>query len=201
VRKKQSVETRLRSLIAHETAKIIAQEGVKDFRLAKSKAISRLGHGIPNNLPSNSEVKNALLEYQRLFKAAVNPTELQKVREKTVTIMALFKNFNPRLVEPAVTALYKPLQEVHLHLYTYTVEEVMFLLMDQNIPFDNIERRYRFQDNTYEYHPVLLFSVDGIEFYIAIFSKRQIHDVPCNQVDNKPMQRLTLQELKKTLQE
>ena len=201
MRKKQGNDTKLRNLIAYETAKIIAQEGVKDFWLAKNKAVSRLGQSTPNNLPSNSEIKNALLEYHRLFKVIANPTELRKVREKIVTIMALFKNFNPRLVEPVVTALYKPLQEAHFHLYAYTVEEVMFLLMDQDIPFDNLERRYRFQDNTYEYHPVLLFFVDSIEFYITVFLKRQIHDVPCNQIDNKPMQRITLQELKKNLQE
>ncbi|MCB1806980.1 MAG: nucleotidyltransferase, partial [Candidatus Competibacteraceae bacterium] len=59
--KKPRSETKLRYLIAHETAKIMAEEGIKDYRLAKSKAANRLGQSLQTCLPSNSEVEAALL--------------------------------------------------------------------------------------------------------------------------------------------
>jgi len=193
--RKQRSESKSRFLIAHESAKIIAEEGIKDFRLAKNKAATRLGFGVQVNLPSNTEVETALQEYQRLFKSESYPVELQNTRKLSLKVMSLLRDFQPHLVGPVLTGLYSPHQEVHLHLYAHTVEEIIFFLFEQDMPFTSRERRYRFQDNTYEYHPVLLLTVDDIEFDITVFAKRQIHDVPCSPVDGKPMQRATLQEL------
>ena len=197
--KKPRSETKLRYLIAHETAKIMAEEGIKDYRLAKSKAANRLGQSLQTCLPSNSEVEAALLEYQRLFKANSHPSELHQVRKKTIQVLSLLKEFNPHLVGPVLTGLYTPHLEVYLHLYAATVEDVMFFLMDQGITFKNRERRYRFQNNTYEYHPVLLCNIDDTEFDITVFTVRRIDEVAYSQITGKPMPRATRGELEELL--
>ncbi len=61
-------EPRLRTLLTQECARIMAEEGVKDFMLAKRKATARLGLTNRTLLPSNIEIEQALLAYQRLFR-------------------------------------------------------------------------------------------------------------------------------------
>ena len=57
-----------RHLLAQEAARIMAEEGVRDFRFAKRKAAERLGFDPRSlHLPTNLEVEQALAEHQRLF--------------------------------------------------------------------------------------------------------------------------------------
>ena len=198
--KKLRGDDKLRYLIAHESAKIIAEEGVKDFKLAKQKAANRLELHTQVNLPSNTEIEVALQEYQRLFKRDTHDADLKQLRLKAAHIMDFMDKFSPRLTGSTLNGLYSPHQEVHLHVFAETLEEVMFFLMDHNIPFVIQERRYRFQSNTPEYHPVLLFGADGVDIDITVFTNREIHDSPLSPIDGKPMRRANLQELKLLIQ-
>ena len=74
---------RMRQRLALEAARIMAEEGVNDYHLAKRKAAVRLGvagsRNSPRNLPRNDEIQQALEEYLRLFKANSQPATLKKL--------------------------------------------------------------------------------------------------------------------------
>src|SRR3970040_2866930 len=57
----------LRQHIATDAARIMAEEGVRDFQSAKRKAAARLGLPETRHLPGNDEVDSALQEHLRLF--------------------------------------------------------------------------------------------------------------------------------------
>ena len=57
----------LRRALAQEAARIMAQHGIHDFLTAKRKAAERLGVTEASALPRNTEIEEALAEYQRLF--------------------------------------------------------------------------------------------------------------------------------------
>ena len=59
----------LRRQLAADAARIMAEEGVRDFHAAKRKAAARLGLPETKHLPGNDEVDSALQEYLRLFHA------------------------------------------------------------------------------------------------------------------------------------
>ena len=64
-------QDRHRILLAQEAARIMADEGVRDFRLAKRKAAERLGLPVNGTLmPRNTEIEQALIDHQRLFNGA-----------------------------------------------------------------------------------------------------------------------------------
>ena len=199
--KKQRTDDKSRLLIAQESAKIIAEEGIKDFKLAKKKATERLALNSQARLPSNSEIELALQEYQRLFKTDTFATDLEQLRVKATQVMDFLEAFSPRLTGPVLDGRYSPHREIHLHVFAETLEEVMFFLMDHHIPFDIQERRYRFQGNNFEYHPVLIFGADGIDIDVTVFANRELYDLPLSPIDGKPMRRANLSELKRLTQE
>ena len=58
---------RARLLVAQEAARIIVEQGIEDYRLAKTKAAQRLGMSAGGSLPGNSEIEKAVSEYLKLF--------------------------------------------------------------------------------------------------------------------------------------
>ncbi len=53
----------LRYHLSQEAARIMAEEGVRDYHAAKCKAAVRLNQAEARNLPSNREVEDALRYY------------------------------------------------------------------------------------------------------------------------------------------
>ena len=66
-------DARTRRRIAVEAARLISEHGIRDYHVAKRKAAERLGIQVDTALPKNSEIEDALREYQRLFQADEQP--------------------------------------------------------------------------------------------------------------------------------
>ena len=70
----------VRERIAKEAARLMCESGIRDFQLAKRKALQRLRISEQRNLPSNEEIEAAVSEYQRLFRAHSQPQRLAELR-------------------------------------------------------------------------------------------------------------------------
>ena len=66
-RKSVSINDRARRMLAQEAARIIVEQGIQDFRVAKNKAAERLGLKDRGSLPGNSEIQQAVGEHLQLF--------------------------------------------------------------------------------------------------------------------------------------
>ena len=89
---------RIRMLLAQECARIMAEEGIQDFRTAKRKAAIRLAVTDKGAMPDNAEIEQALLDYQRLFHADRQAIRLRGLRETALEAMRFLAHFRPRLV-------------------------------------------------------------------------------------------------------
>lgn len=192
-----SQDPQLRRRIASVSARLMVQEGINDFHQAKSKAAAQLGIANTRNLPSNSEIQEEILIYQRLFHADTQPQHLQHLRQVAVQAMRLFAHFKPRLVGAVLQGTAHQNSEITLHLFTHTAEEVAFFLMEQGIPYTLGEKRFRLsQVVTY---PVYQF-LAGEEYVILIvFGIDDIRWSPPSPIDGKPMQRADLQTVENLL--
>ena len=74
----------LRSHIAYLAARLIAEDGVADYASAKQKAARQAGLSDANLLPDNSEIEEALREYQGLYQSEEQPAHLRYLREVAV---------------------------------------------------------------------------------------------------------------------
>lgn len=191
-------DDRIRSLVVQECARIMAEEGVKDFKLAKRKAGDRLGLQSRTAMPSNIEIEQALIDYQRLFQAE-ELEQLHELRAAAVEVMEFLAPFRPCLVGPVLRGIVSPVPEVHLHVFADTTEEVILFLMDNDIRFETSERRLRVGGDRYEFYPVLSFSVDGLVFDLTVFTEPGRKMAPKSPVDGKPMRRADLSRVREML--
>src|SRR5690606_37258276 len=88
----------LRSAIAQEAARLMAEHGIQDYLVAKRKAAERYGVEEGSMLPKNTEVEAALMSYQRLFGGLQHQRSLQEQRRVAVEAMRVLEKFQPRLV-------------------------------------------------------------------------------------------------------
>lgn len=87
-----------RRRVAVEAARLISEQGIRDYALAKRKAAGRLGIVADSALPKNDEIEEALREHQRLFHADDQPRRLRRYREAAREALVFFARFEPRLV-------------------------------------------------------------------------------------------------------
>lgn len=133
----------LRQLIAQQAARMMAEDGVSDFAYAKKKAGKQLGVTDNSTLPSNSEIEEALKEYNALFLSEAQPENLRELRQNALFTMQLLERFNPHLTGSVLEGTAGFMAETHIHLFAESVKEVEMFLLNQHIPFNVNEKSYR----------------------------------------------------------
>ena len=118
----------LRGRLAQEAARIISEQGVQDYGLAKRKAAQRLGAREAGALPSNSEIETCVTEWQRIFEPESHRYRLKELRCLAVDIMTFLSPFEPRLTGSVLTGAITANSPIEIHLFTDAPEEVILKL-------------------------------------------------------------------------
>lgn len=182
--------------IAIEAARIMAEEGVQDFQMAKRKALGRLNITERHNLPTNEEIDNALSERLQLFHGSSLTRNIRHLRQIAFEAMNFLAPFEPRLVGPVLTGKVTETSEIQLHLSADTPEQVEHFLRDRQIPFQPRERRVRFGGNRLLSVPTFRFTADDVVIELCVFDPVLARETPLSPVDGLPMRRGNLRELK-----
>ena len=160
----------LRTLVAEEAARLIYEEGYRDYRLAKLRAAEQFGLGAQSIAqPTNEEIEGAIHQRIRLFDAETQPILLRQHREVALEAMDFLRAYNPYLTGAALDGTSSVHSAVTLHLAADSAEEVIFFLEDQRIPFQTADRKVRFGSKKPEYFPLLRFYVDDVEVELMVF--------------------------------
>ncbi len=175
--------------IAQGAARLMAEDGIRDFAYAKRKAAEQLGLGQTRSLPSNTEIERALVEYQRLFRADSQPQHLRSLREHALNAMELLGRFEPRLVGPVLTGTADNHYPITLHLFTDPAEEVGWFLEEQQIPYELDSRRVKYEQERAEEFPLYRFIAGNVPVELTVFPYDGLRQAPLSPVDGKPMRR------------
>lgn len=194
-------EDQLRTHIATDAARIMAEEGVRDFHTAKRKAAARLGLPETKHLPGNDEVDAALQEYLRLFHGGHLNQSVRRLRELAADAMRFLSKFDPRLVGPVLSGTVTSATEIEIHLTADTPEEIGFWLQEHGIPYEQADRRLRFGGDRQETFPAYRFTADNVPIELCIFDRREARESPLSPVDGKPMKRANLREVENLMTE
>jgi len=178
-----------RQHMAQIAARLMAEQGIRDFRVAKQKAAQHLGIDVRNSmLPKNSEIEAALAEYQRLFASDEQPATLLAMRQAAIHAMRLFADFRPRLVGDVLSGLANAHSDIQLHVFAEHSESFDLFLEGQGIPFEIAERRLKFSDG-HHFYPAFQFAAGEHAFEAVLFDATQIREAPRSLVDGAPMER------------
>ncbi len=158
-------------LIARESARILIEEGIDDFQLAKQKAVRRLGFRATHPLPGNEEIELAVGEYNRLFRGDVQDSHIRRLRTVALEAMAFLKPFSPRLVGKVVDGSAGKHSPVIIYLAADSPESVLISFLNAGIPFVESSRRLLIAGRKRLY-PAIEFTLD--EFKIEVHMLAEI---------------------------
>ncbi len=185
-----------RYLLAHEAARILAEEGVQNFRFAKRKAAERLGFDVRSlHLPTNLEVEQALAEHQRLFRADSQVEHIRQLREIAREAMRMLNGFDARLVGPVLAGTASDHAIIYLHVFSDVPEHVAIFLMEKHIPYEVSARKLKTGAGVQHEYPVYRFVAGNTSIELTVFRVDGIREAPASPLDGKPMRRASLREM------
>lgn len=164
-------QTDMRARIAAAAARIMAEDGVDDFALAKRKAARQLGAADTHALPRNDEIEAELRAYRTLYQAGEHPHVIDELRRVAFDVMQALERFSPYLTGPVLSGLAGPYAEIDLQLFPDSAKEVEIFLLDRGLPFSTSEARRYSGDRA---RAVSLISLDwqGFPVRLSVFDPR-----------------------------
>jgi hypothetical protein len=189
----------LRRALAQEAARIMAEQGIDDYLLAKRKAAERLGATDAAVLPRNAEIEAALAEHHRLFGSDTHGSTIAGLRRAALQAMRLLGDFEPRLVGPVASGTASAHSEISLHLFAETPEAVAMRLMDRGIPHQIAERRLKYEPGRVVAYPAFRFVAGNQPIDAVVFPPNGIRQSPSSPVDGRPMRRVDAAQLESML--
>lgn len=190
---------RMRQLVAGEAARIIADQGIANYRQAKMKAAEKLGFRDRGALPSNTEIETALIEHHRLFGASEHNELLHSLRRIALDVMKSLAEFRPRLVGPVLAGTAAPHSAINLHLFADAPESVAFHLEGERTAYTLYERRLKSRQDRLDCYPGYRFLRDDATVEATVFPEKGLRQAPISPVDGRPMRRADVRALEKLI--
>ena len=169
--RKSNRQPAIRARIAAAAARLMAEDGIDDFALAKRKAARQLGADERQGLPANEEVEAELEAYRALYQAEEHPDRIAELRRVALDAMRALAPFRPYLTGPVLKGIAGPYAEIDLELFPESAKEVEIFLVDLGVPFDTREGR-RYAGDRARNVSVLSLTWDGVPLRVSILDPR-----------------------------
>lgn len=188
--------SRLRTAIAELAAELMLDEDIKQYFPAKRLAAKRLlGQGRSGSscrlreLPSNGEIKEALLARVLDREGEAQRDRLFAMRIVALEAMAPLARFSPRLIGSVATGHVREGSDIDLHVFAQgdheVIAEVTRLGWTHDVHRVSIRNRSGFMDFTH------LLITDLFPIELTVYEPMAIRHRPKSSTDGKPIVRLS----------
>lgn len=131
----------LRRAIASAAARLMAEDGISDYGVAKRKAARSLGAGDGEALPNNEEIEIELRTWQSLYQEDEQRERVHELRKTALEVMRLLAEFHPYLTGGALDGTAGRYSAVELDLYADSSKDVEIALLSHGISYDVMDNR------------------------------------------------------------
>ena len=130
-----------RASIANAAARLMAEDGITDFHLAKKKAARQLG--LPDHVafPDNAEVEAELRAYRSLYQGEEHAELLRAMRQSALELLQLLAPFNPYLTGSVLDGTAGEHSRIDILLFADSAKEVEIFLLNRGIDVEHAEVR------------------------------------------------------------
>lgn len=189
-----------RQQVAFEAARLMAREGLQDPRQAKIRAARLLGIDDEASLPRDADVREQVLDYQRLFGGDEQSRQLRIRRAAAVPAMEYFQSFQPRLVGSVLDGTADATSPIRLQAFSDAPERFARFLMDAKLPATQMpEQSLRVNRETRARFPAWAFEADGLVFEITVLPHALLRQAPLD-AEAQPMSRAGLATVRRLLE-
>ncbi len=189
-----------RSQIAHLAARLMAEDGIEDYGLAKRKAARRAGTPDTRELPTNEEIDLALRTYHEIYHREEHRDRLRELRGIAVRAMRELAQFNPYLTGSVLSGNAGKYADINLQLFTDNVKAVELYLIDRKIPYQTAQDRLYAGEELCTV-PVYTISDDGAEIEITVLTTRELRGPLKTSLEGRNIERAKLQAVETLLAE
>lgn len=169
--RKSTRQTGTRARIAAAAARLMAEDGIDDFALAKRKAARQLGATDAQALPANDEIEAELNAYRALYEPEEHAERIAELRGIALDAMRALERFSPYLTGPVLKGTAGPYAGIELQLFPESPKDVEIYLLDRNIPYATQEGR-RFSGDRAHAVSVLSLEWKGAPLKLSVFDPR-----------------------------
>ncbi|MFN5348496.1 MAG: hypothetical protein ACK5A0_03020 [Polaromonas sp.] len=127
--------TTLKSEIAATAAALVVEEGL-EYGPAKRRAVKQMGLPARAELPDNSELEDAVMEYIAVFCADTQPTELAALRELALVWMQRMAGFRPHLAGAVWHGTATRLSDIYIQLFCDDPKSAEIALIEHNVDYE-----------------------------------------------------------------
>ena len=189
-----------RSRIAHLAARLMAEDGIEDYALAKRKAARQAGLADTRELPTNEEIDAALQLYQEIYHEIEHRGRLRALREQAVRAMRELAEFQPYLTGSVLNGNAGKYADINLHVYTDNMKAVELYFIDRRIPYQAAQARLYTAEEPRTV-PVYTVNDDGIDIEITVLSTRDLRGPVKTSLEGKAIERAKLAAVEQLLSE
>ncbi|MGH8701510.1 MAG: hypothetical protein ACREVR_10120 [Burkholderiales bacterium] len=187
-----------RSRIAYLAARLMAEDGIEDYALAKRKAARQAGMPDSGELPTNEEVEEALRTHQEIYHPAEHRKRLRVLRETAVRAMRELARFNPHLTGSVLNGNAGKYADVNLQLFTDNEKAVELYLIDQRIPY-KAEQGRLYSGEAVRTVPVYTLSDHGTDIELTVLSMLDLRGPLRTSPEGRSIERAKLQAVEQLL--
>lgn len=165
----------MREQLAHQAAKLMAEDGITDHAMAKLKAARQLGATDTQHLPSNQEVDDALHSYRALYQSDNHPDCLQLLREEALAAMQMLEQFHPYLTGSVLNGTADEESDINLMLFSDDAKAVLLFLLKSNVEFEDGEWRVRINGREETVPSYTLTVESGVQIHLIVLPENARH--------------------------
>jgi hypothetical protein len=156
-----------RASIASAAARLMAEDGITDYHLAKRKAARLLGLTEHVAFPDNAEVEAELRAYRTLYQGEDHEEMLAAMRHTALELLELLADFHPYLTGSVLDGTAGEHSNIDILLFADSAKEVEIFLLNRGIGIEHAEPRSE------RVEAVLVMETDTVDANLVIMSPQQ----------------------------
>lgn len=164
-------QNHMRARIAAAAARLMAEDGIDDFAMAKRKAARQLGATDTQSMPANDEVEAELRAYHNLYQADEQRDRIRRLRAVALDAMHALAGFRPYLSGPVLKGTAGRYADIDLQLFTDDHKAVEMFLLNRTVPYDSAAARHFCGDEPRAV-TVLRLEWDGVPLNLSIYAAK-----------------------------
>lgn len=180
-------------------ARIMAEDGVENFALAKRKAARQLGAEQSQSLPNNEEIETALRTYQSLYQGAEQRERIKYLRTQALEVMQALAQFRPYLAGPVLKGTAGRYSGIDLRLFTDDIKALEMFLLSRNVRYDILDQRHFAGDQARSISILKLEWQRGVPVSLAVYPANDERGSLKTSAAGRPIQRAGIQAVSQLL--
>ena len=186
-----------RQQICDAAARIIYEDGIRDYQKAKQRACESLHIKSNTFLPTNEEIEHAVHRRIELFEThhQGSGNALQTNLAIAEDILTILSNYQPRVTQSVFTSMKLKNNPLEIHTFSDSAELVCDELNWRGISSSVVEKRYRYTNSQYVNVPLIVCQLDDCDIEISVFREKELHRPPVCPTNGRVYQRISLKQL------